>query len=452
MKILFVIRSVDYVHYYRSIIETLGEHEHIVKLAFDRGWSRGANLAPLKLLVETYPNISWEWAPRRGGWWRSVLFTSRELRTYRRFLLNDEQSVYYRDRWLKYVPWFVRGAIKYIPGVQGLVRTGFAESCMAGIERTTKPAKNISAYIREKNPDLVIATPLNQRFSEDIEYVKAAQALGIKTAGSVLSWDNLTTKGLIHVWPDLLLVWNETQVKEAWEHHGIPEERTRIIGAPVFDQWFSGMQPSSSREGFCKTHDIDPTRPYLLYLGSSRNISHNETWVVEKIRKELDSSSDERTRAMQIVVRPHGSNYAIYEPMQIPGVVVVPKKGTLPSTNDAFQLSYDSMYFAEAVAGINTSAMIEAMIIGKPIFAMMIDQYRKTQLEAQHFRQLLDANALVLIHTDTDLHREASALLDGHDHSKAARTRFIEQFIRPKGAAVSAGKRAVEVLESWNTK
>jgi len=448
MRILFIIRSVDYVHYYRSIIETLCEHGHNVNLAFDRGWSRGANLAPLELLIHTHSNLAWEWAPRRIGWWRSVIFTSRELRTYRRFLLNADQSVYYRDRWLKYLPWVVRGVIKYIPGIQMLLRTRFAEHCLAGVERVTKPAKNIVTYIQEKKPDLVIATPLNQRFSEDIEYVKAAKALGIKTTGSVLSWDNLTTKGLIHVWPDLLLVWNETQVKEAWEHHGIPKERTHIIGAPVFDQWFSGMKPSASREEFCNKHDINPAHPYLLYLGSSRNISHNETWVVEKIRKELDRSSDEQIRAMQIVVRPHGSNYAIYENLQIPGVIVVPKKGTLPSTTEAFQLSYDSMYFSEAIVGINTSAMIEAMIIGKPIFAMMIDQYRKTQLEAQHFRQLLDTRALVSVHTGEELLGALSKVLHNEDPTYNERQTFIRTFIRPHGLEKSAGEHAVDIIET----
>jgi len=151
---------------------------------------------------------------------------------------------------------------------------------------------------------------------------------------------------------------------------------------------------------------------------------------------------------MQIVVRPHGSNYAIYENLQIPGVIVVPKKGTLPSTTEAFQLSYDSMYFSEAIVGINTSAMIEAMIIGKPIFAMMIDQYRKTQLEAQHFRQLLDTRALVSVHTGEELLGALSKVLHNEDPTYNERQTFIRTFIRPHGLEKSAGEHAVDIIET----
>jgi hypothetical protein len=447
MKVLFVIRSIDYFHYYRTIIESLCKRGHQVDLLFDEGWSKGANRAPLEQALQQYPQLSWGWSQRRKGVWRTILFTTREVRTYRRFLLATDQSVYYRDRWLRYLPWFVRGAIKYIPGVKSIIALQTSETFLSWIEDITPASSNVLEEVKKRSPKLIVATPLNQRFAEELEYLKAARQLKIPSAGSVLSWDNLTTKGLIHVWPDVLMVWNETQVKEAHDHHGIPRERTRIIGAPVFDVWFSELKPSTTREEFCKKHGLDPARPYLLYLGSSRNISHDEAWVVKKVREALDVSDKQALRQMQIVIRPHGANSKTYEGIERKGIIVVPKMGTLPSTEESLQLSYDSMYFSQAIIGVNTSAMIEAMIVGKPVIAMMLDVYAKTQTEAQHFRQLLGEHALELVHSDEELRKVAACLMDGEDKTKPMREQFIQKYIRPYGLSTSAGERAAEALE-----
>ena len=83
--------------------------------------------------------------------------------------------------------------------------------------------------------DVVIVTPTNLRKGEEIEYVKAAKALNIPTVVPVHTWDNLTTKDLIHVAPDLTLVWNLAQLKEAVDIHGIPECQIVITGTPIMD-------------------------------------------------------------------------------------------------------------------------------------------------------------------------------------------------------------------------
>src|SRR3989344_6246472 len=224
MNILFVIRSVAYVHYYRSIIEMLGTRNHTIMLLFDKEWSAGASQASLEDLCAKHKNVSWDWSVRRSGFWRPAIFVLRELRSYRRYLLHPEQSPYYRDPWLLYLPRPIRLACKHLPGTQALLRSSAAGAFLAWCERHTPPAKKVLEDVRSRKPHLLIVTPLNQRFAEELEYVKAARTLHVSTAGSVLSWDNLTTKGYIHVAPDLLLVWNEEQVREACVHHDIPRE------------------------------------------------------------------------------------------------------------------------------------------------------------------------------------------------------------------------------------
>ena len=66
---------------------------------------------------------------------------------------------------------------------------------------------------------MLLVTPLVDIGSDQVDYVKAAQRLGIRSALPVLSWDNLTNKGLIRVQPDRVYVWNEAQKAEAVAMH-----------------------------------------------------------------------------------------------------------------------------------------------------------------------------------------------------------------------------------------
>ena len=47
----------------------------------------------------------------------------------------------------------------------------------------------------------------------------------------LFSWDNLSTKGALHVAPDRMFVWNARQVREAEELHGYPSSQVTVVGA-----------------------------------------------------------------------------------------------------------------------------------------------------------------------------------------------------------------------------
>ena len=447
MKILIVMRSVNHFLYYRSIVGALASRGHSIDVLFDKGWSAGYNEEPVQAFIEEHPNVQRDWSLRRVGLWRSILFPLRELRTYRRFLLVPGQSTYYRDRWPNYMPWFLRQMVKRFPGAKAFLKTAFCGRMLSAIENGASLASNIVRDIKNRKPDVVIVLPLNMRFSEEIEYLKAAKSLSIPTASAVISWDNLTTKGLIHVRPDIEIVWNDAQVKEARIHHGITETETRIVGSAVFDQWFdSSLGPSMSRDEFCKVHHLNPEHPFFLYLGSSRNMATDETWIIKKLRAELDGSTDSRLQNASLAVRPHGANYAIYEEIEEKGITLVPRVGTLPNTKESFQLFYDTVFHSSGViVGVNTSAVIDAMTVGKPLVVCVTEQYKKTQAETQHFQQLVEMGAVYLAHDEGEMQKTLGMMLSGDDPKKENRTAFIKRFIRP--SEVSAGEKAADEIE-----
>src|SRR5690606_23026274 len=111
-----------------------------------------------------------------------------------------------------------------------------------------------------------------------------------------------------HVIPDRLFIWNEVHWEDALGIHGIPEDRLSMCGSPFFDRWFSERPRFEDRASLCRRMGIDPDNDYIVYLGSSKNIASDETWVVEAIHRRIRGSSDERLRRTGIVIRPHPAN------------------------------------------------------------------------------------------------------------------------------------------------
>ena len=308
-KVLFVGRSVYHFSYYEFFIRELANRGYFIDLLFDEQWSRGKPDDALKnCLRDCRDNISFNWALRRKRL-RRVLFPLRELISYLSYeerIRKRRQSEFYLKRWQSYLPHILRYSVDKFP-LSYLLRFKIVRRFLKWLDDVVPPDKQIIEDIKKRNPLVVIASPANMRFCEEIEYIKAANHLGIPTAILVLSWDNLSTKGLFHEVPTVLLVWNKLHYREAIEIHQIPEKNLLISGAFFFDKWF---EPEESlllpQDEICKEMGISPDRPYVLYLGSSANIARDETWLVRKIKKAL--SRDPVLQNVQLVARPHPAN------------------------------------------------------------------------------------------------------------------------------------------------
>lgn len=448
--ILFVIRAADHFHYHKTIIASLGRRGYRVRLLLDRKWSKADPLDLLDAYKRENPWFDYGWAEARTYWWHHVLFHTRALLSYRRYLMveKNKQSMYYRDRVKHHLPDGTQKLLTF-SFMEWLLKTRLVAALFRKIERMAPPSREVVEDVRALSPICLIASPVNLRFPHsDLEYLKAAIVLKIPSALPVLSWDNLTTKGLFHAWPDVLLAWNDVQVEEAKEHQDFPAGRIRITGAPVFDVWFTGLKPSVSREEFCRLNGLRSEDPILTYLGSSAHMAKDETWIVEDLRKALDASDDPRIRRTQIIVRPHPKNFAIYDRLELHDTLIHPKEGTLPNTHASLQLFYDTLqYSVAAVDGVNTTAIIETIITGKPGIALLTDTYKKTQGETKHFNQLIDADALEIAHGAGEVPAIVERLLKGEDPRRDKRLAFVARYVRPKGMDREAGDVAAEEID-----
>ena len=455
LTILFVIRNTSAIYSYKSILSAMLLRGHRVEASFERleeNWTGGFYLEPLKEFKRAFPAFSYHWSYQRKDFWVTALQYVRTILSYRRFLCVSGQSPYYRDRLVSYLPLPLSLALRApILGsaVRFLLKRNSAGAALWFLEHRIPPSPLLIDQIKRISPDVVVASAGNLILSSaDVEYLKAASSLGIPTVFPVISWDYLATKGILPSSIDEVLVWNEAQRKEGVTHHGLPSNRMVTTGAFYFDEWFGPRGASLTRHEFCARHDLRPKDPIVVYLGSSKNMAKNETGLVREIRQAFDAHDDPRVRATQIIVRPHPANGKIYASLNLHDVVVIPEGGALPDHAASFQLFSDTLsHVAAVIVGVNTTAVLESIVAGKPCIALLTEQYRNTQQDTLHFQQLLSADALECAYTSEEVALRFASLLNGNDERRTNRDAFIASYIRPRGLDVSAADHAVDEIE-----
>ena len=112
----------------------------------------------------------------------------------------------------------------------------------------------------------------------------------------------------------------------------------------------------------------------------------------------------------------------------------------------AIQIEDGYYNHSEAAVGINTSPMIEAGILEKPVFTILSPEFSATQEGTLHFHYLVDGG-LLNISTDLDEHYDQlSTVLNGQtDHKRKIRT-FVKSFIRPHGLRTPSTPLFVDAL------
>jgi|SoiMethySBSTD1v2_1073268.scaffolds.fasta_scaffold00364_14 hypothetical protein len=443
MKILFSMRHPGALRNYASTLKELARRGNQIHLAF----MMQDKLGDTRLLWELsndHPEITYLELGKKTPWrfWLGLARALRFTTDYVRYLTPDyADATALRNRAGLRIPRAVRVFFD-LP----IFRPQLAVRAAAAFLRTVERALPLDRWIRDivvsQNPDVVLITPLVDLGSDQVEYVKAARALGIRSGLCVHSWDNLTNKGLIRVLPDRVFVWNEAQKREAVAMHRVKPEQVGVTGAPVYDQWFA-RTPSTTRQEFCAKTELSPDRPFFLYLCSSQFIAPDEAEFVADWIRAVRSAPDPRVREAGILIRPHPENTQPWQRFDFdnfPGVVLWPRGGANPVDASSKNDYFDSLYHSVAAVGVNTSAQIEAGVVGRPVYSVRVEKYQGTQEGTLHFHYLLKEGGGLLHMAETleEHARALSAALDRTEEDARKLRAFVEAFVRPNGFDVPA--------------
>jgi hypothetical protein len=323
---------------------------------------------------------------------------------------------------------------------------------LAALEAAVPGDRAIEHAVARTQPDVVLATPVVQRNPWQTDYVHAARALGLRSMVCVGSWDNLSSKGTFRALPDAITVWNETQRREATRLHGMPGERITVTGAQPFDRWF-GRAPGMSHQQFCATLGLPPDRHFLLFVGSTRQRRphEDEPMFVRRWLTALRGSDDPLLRDAPVLVRPHPTNARGWKGADLSDlgdVVVWDNSGRIPVLAEERSMYFDALHHCAAVVGINSSAMVEAAIVGRVVHTVLLPEWHDMQETLVHFTYLLRGRGGFLAESRSfDEHLTAMGTdLQSPADQLGRQRRFVEHFIRPQGTDEPSLPRLVQAI------
>jgi hypothetical protein len=453
LTILFSLLHPGYLRHYGRPIRLLAAHGHRVHVALGRLEKDPGDFRLIEELAAECPTVTYDQAParaRRDGW-RRLAWLVRALTDLARYgdpHFADAPAL--RERIADKLHWRIdysrlpqiakgplhRAVDRHSTGADAR-RSRRTLARLRRLEQAIPSSRRVTRYIARHRPDLVLASPVIEFASSQVEFLKSARWLGIRTGICVASWDNLTGKGLLRFVPDRVFVWNDIQRGELEELHGIPRERIVLTGAQRFDDWFD-RRPSCSYEEFARTVGLALELPYVLYLCSSPFIAPNEVDFVRRWAGAIRGSDSAALRQVGLLVRPHPQNARQWQSVDLSGfgnATIWPPGGAQPDVGEARALYFDSLAHSACVVGINTSGLIEAGIVGKSVLTVLDSDFAGTQAGTLHFQYLRWENG-GLLRTADDLESHLTQLEQALDHGPDdARqiARFVERFCRPLG-------------------
>jgi hypothetical protein len=216
-----------------------------------------------------------------------------------------------------------------------------------------------------------------------------------------------------------------------------------VTGAPRFDEFFA-LQPTASRAELLAANGLDPDRRTILYLGSSGFVTKSEPEFIDQWVRTLRSSSQPELRDANVLVRPHPGAYD--EPAW---TAWTPERGVAyPVLRRRAQQLFDQLFVSDAVVALNTSAELEAAIVGRPVLTITVGDRAPGQQGTAHFSYLLAGHG-GFVETAGSLEEHVPQLVQalGEDPHAEARPRFLESFLRPRGLDRPAGPELASAIE-----
>ena len=449
MRLLFSMRHLGSLRMYDSVLRQLAARGHSIDILAKRRDVPATAAAPETVLADV-PQIRWIWEETHVTPWVDLGAALRIWLDYLR----------YRGPRYANAPRLAERVAERVPAV--LLRVSawrvfrsprglrLLTAGLRKVEQALPRQPELDALMREHRPDVVLLTPLLRLGSSQIEVLRSARAQGARTALCVASWDHLSSKARIAELPDRVFVWNDTQKDEAVELHGVPASRVVVTGAQCYDEWYE-RQPTRSREEFCAALRLPADRPLILYACSAFSpATPIEAAFVRRWIDGIRASDDPLLRSAAILVRPHPQRHDEWKQVDLADLRDVTLYGSHPLDEQSKNDYFESLCYCTAVAGLLTSAFLEASVLGRPVHVFVPPEFKERQEGLIHFHYLQTVGGGLFKATESfETHlRELGASLRAEPRPDL-NAGFVRAFIRPGGLARPATPIFVDEVEAF---
>ena len=277
--------------------------------------------------------------------------------------------------------------------------------------RRTRDLRHAREQLERIQPDVLwstfCVTPL------EYSYYLAARDLGIPVVTSILSFDNLTSRGVIPEY-DHYLVWHEKMRDQLIRlYPRTRPEQVTITGTPQFD-FHRTPAYTWTREETLRRLGVPAGARYVLYAGSHAGLAPAEPDLVRGIAQHMRDTPEMRDLWMVVRIHPLETRDR-WRPVTdvFPNVVVCTAWGTAPDA-DGWTLSHpddqamlvSSLTHAVACVNVASTISLDAAILDRPVLGIDFtaeptapQDIMYQEYEAEHYRPLVQLGGLRLAHS-----------------------------------------------------
>lgn len=388
--------------------------------------------------------------PRRIFFNKIIVYLARNgFRT--ETILTDQKTRLLIDK--KYLSFAVKRAIAIIFG-----RCKIFHKFVRFLSSLKKPSGEITSLLAKLNPDLIFATDVLDEL--DVDVMRAALRMRVKVIGMVRSWDNLSSHGLVHIVPDLLIVWNPYLKQKAIFLHHIPEEKIVITGIPHYD-WYKKPEIIISRQEFLEQFGIDTKKKIVLFAGIGEYLAVHEAEVAEILANAI--ASKKIVKDAVVLFRPH-PNFAVSQEERLHNLAnLIFDRGVADYTSkeksswemDKKKISHlvNSLYHADLVVTTASTMTMDAVSFNKPVVCVAFDGFSQEPYwhsvaryyrDFTHYRDITRTKGFKLAYSAEDLIKAVNSYLERPEQDSEGRKKIMEEFIWKLDG--QSAKRVADVL------
>ena len=323
----------------------------------------------------------------------------------------------------------------------------------------------VAALLDQYKPDIVLAPDIV--FPLDRIFLRAAKRKKYFVIGLTRSWDNLTSKGVIQILPDKLILHTSRMKKQAIELVGVRADKIVVTGPPDYDKYFKPI--TATKEEFCKKWGIPLGRRLVLfapfyddYTGSAIMMMNALTRAISdgKLPQDVHFLMRYRPATPEIsdsLLEPSG-HITITKPcslyFKVKNRTQAPKKDWEFSPEDA-DLLVQSIMFSDVIINTFSTLTIDAAAMDKPTIGVRFDadttclpqhSVLKIADAHDHYRELERAGGVRLVHDMNELIKGIADYLEHPESNHEGRERMKKEQIEFTDGL--NGKRAADFIRA----
>jgi len=294
-------------------------------------------------------------------------------------------------------------------------------------------------YFDQYAPDLVFLAFL---FDEkEVHMLREAKKRGVKSVGLINSWDHVTSRCMLRLFPDALIVYNNLVKEELVRHHDADSARIYIGGIAQYDEYATYVP--KSRDAFFDDIHADSKKKLMVYASMGKAFSSSEWTVIDMLYglNALGAFGDD----VQILVRFQPNDFVDKEELELRPHLLFDYPGTRFTKTRGVGVDWDmskkevrhladTLYHADLLVSYASSISIDAALFDTPVInigftAGKFEILRESPMQyyrTEHYKKAVATGGIRLVASVSEFCAWVKKYLEDPLLDSAGRAKLVE--------------------------